>query len=105
MQMLSISSTHSFRCLQHLLLVHTPTREFPSMPREWEAGHEDGEREVLTTSSSFGRNRALRGLGNDGTWSPSPRSRSNTLRDNTVPERLRTPQIYGSPAFGNISER
>ncbi|KAF9452063.1 DUF803-domain-containing protein [Macrolepiota fuliginosa MF-IS2] len=82
---------------QHLLLVRTPTRESLAIPRGLEAGYEDVDREVLTTPGSLGRNRTLHGFGNEGPWSGSPRSRSSTLRDNTLPERLRSSQFSGSP--------
>ncbi|KAF5364004.1 hypothetical protein D9756_000538 [Leucocoprinus leucothites] len=87
---------------QQLLLVHTPTRESPPIPREWEAGYEDGDRDIVSTPSSYGRNRSLHGLGNDGTWSGtgSPRSRTRT---SSVPDRLRTPQHSGNTSLGNLS--
>jgi hypothetical protein len=94
--------THSPDLSQHLLLVHTPTRESPSIPREWEAVYEDGDRDISSSPSSHGRNRTLHGFGNDSAWSGtgSPKSR---IRTTSTPDRLRTPQIFGSPTSGNVA--
>jgi len=83
---------------QHLLLVHTPTQENRASSRERETVQEGGE---VASPGSYGRTRMLFGPGHDGSWSGSPRSRPNTLRDNTAPERLRSPQIFGSPTHRN----
>lgn len=88
----AICSNHSISALQHLLLDRTSSRERENVL-------EGGE---VASPSSYGRTRMPHGPGHDGTLNGSPQSRTNTLRDTVNPERLRSPQILGSPIRRNV---